>query len=953
MTTTLVPSVAPGRPGRAERAALGKSLRKSVPLAAHAELLDDDRDPITILEAQATSRVPELVPIRYGRMGVSPFTFYRGAAAVMAHDLSAGPRTDLVTQLCGDAHLSNFGMFASPERKLVFDLNDFDETLPGPFEWDVKRLAASLEVAARDNGLTGLDRRTVVVGAVEAYRTGIRDLATRTNLGVWYSQVDAEQVLADLARNLDKLAVQRTRKAVAKAQTRDSVQAFAKLASGDGGTARIISETPLIVPIEDLLPQRGVDEVYASLRALLVEYGDTLPSDRRHLLHQFDLVHVARKVVGVGSVGTRAWILLLQGADGSGPALPAGEGGAAVGAVRRAGRERVRAPGRAGGGGPAPDAGDVGHLPGMGAHAGHRRRLAGLLRPTAQGLEGLRRRRAAAAGRAEGLCPALRLDPGACPCPVRRPGRDRLLPRPQARLRRGDRRLRGGLRRPHRARLRRAGRRRHRGPAGLPARALTPRRNPRRPPSSPATQEPRPMAATTPEPTSGGTASDTDLAAEVERLREENERLVAARPRRRRFNGRAVASVVVMVVAAVLLLPSVIAFWGQRTLLDTDRYVSTVAPLAQDPTIRTAVGDALTTQLLAAADLQTRVSDLLPDRAKPLAGPIASGVGSFIGDQVQNILASDQFAQLWVQINTRAQEALVSALDGKPVGGVSLQGSQIVLDTGVVVERVRDELVARGVTILEGVPIPPRLDRQIVLLDDAQVQQVQNIYSFARPLAQWLIWVVVVLFVAAVVLARRRWRAVAVVGWVLVVEAVLLRLGLSVGQTVFDNQLSGTALGPASDAFYTTLLTYLVLAFRTLFVLGLLLALIGWYGGGSGSAVKARALVSAGLGHAGARIGPGTGDRHVGGALPDGVARGRAAARRPRARRRRPDQCRVAVLDGPGGGDPVRRDRAAGGPGDGDRVGVRARRRRDRRGPDRRPGAARVAELSVRAPVGC
>ena len=317
-----------------ERVELGKAARAVAPRATQDVWLrpDDRQDPVALLQEQASTRVPELVPIRYGRMLVSPFTFYRGAALIMASDLAGGPRSGLNVQACGDAHLSNFGVFASAERTLVFDVNDFDETLPGPWEWDVKRLAASLAVAGRDRGFSDKERAKVVLASVGAYRAEMARLATMTDLAVWYARLDVEKVTADLGKQLkladatraDKTmasASARTQKMLAKAKTRDSMQALSKLTHTVDGEPRIISDPPLIVPIEDLLPDDQSERFTESLRALLHNYRKTLQTDRQHLLQQFRFVHMARKVVGVGSVGTRAWILLLLGSNGQEPLL--------------------------------------------------------------------------------------------------------------------------------------------------------------------------------------------------------------------------------------------------------------------------------------------------------------------------------------------------------------------------------------------------------------------------------------------------------------------------------------------------------------------------------------------------------------------------------------------------------------------------------------------------------
>jgi uncharacterized protein (DUF2252 family) len=289
-------------------------------LESHAEVrLGADRDPVSILADQDAARVPELVPIRYGRMLVSPFTFYRGAAAVMAADLAETPVSGFRTQTCGDAHLSNFGVFASAERTLVFDINDFDETLPGPWEWDVKRLVASLAVAARNNGFTAKQRRKIATSATRAYRTAMRDFALKTTLDVWYTQLDVAAMLDRRRTMLPHAQVARTHSAMAKARTRDSMQALNKLSKVVDGDRRIVAAPPIVVPIEDLMPDASAERLSEQMRDLIRSYSRSLSPERRHLIEQFRLVHMARKVVGVGSVGTRAWILLLLGRDDSDP----------------------------------------------------------------------------------------------------------------------------------------------------------------------------------------------------------------------------------------------------------------------------------------------------------------------------------------------------------------------------------------------------------------------------------------------------------------------------------------------------------------------------------------------------------------------------------------------------------------------------------------------------------
>jgi len=303
------------------RAALGKAARSEAPRSSHAvfEPASNRADPIALLEQQSATRVPELVPIRYGRMLVSPFAFYRGAAVIMARDLASTPRSRLTVQCCGDAHVSNFGVFASPERRLVFDLNDFDETLPGPWEWDVKRLATSVMIAARENGFAVKDQEQAVLDTVEEYRTAMARFAAMKNLEVWYASLDLEAALEELGSQLSPKQVRQTGKALAKARTRDNMSAFSKLTRVVDGETRIVAEPPLIVPIDDLAQGSERDEMLEVLHEQLRSYRDTLQFDRRLLLDQFRLADFARKVVGVGSVGTRAWIALLLGLDGQDP----------------------------------------------------------------------------------------------------------------------------------------------------------------------------------------------------------------------------------------------------------------------------------------------------------------------------------------------------------------------------------------------------------------------------------------------------------------------------------------------------------------------------------------------------------------------------------------------------------------------------------------------------------
>jgi uncharacterized protein (DUF2252 family) len=304
-----------------ERAARGTQARASVPRRSHADWTpaSDRRDPVDILQDQAASRVPELVPIRYGRMLVSPFTFYRGAAAIMAADLAPTPRSGITTQVCGDAHLSNFGLFGTPERELAFDINDFDETLPGPWEWDVKRLVASLAIAGRNNGFSDADRATVAIAATNQYRMAMREFAEMGNLDVWYSQMAVQDGLPQLRAVLDHKTVKSAERIVEKARTRDSLQAFEKLTHEVDGERRIVSDPPLVVPIEELLPADEAARFAEASHELVRTYRRTLLGDRQHLLEDFRFTHIARKVVGVGSVGTRAWIILMLGRDGGDP----------------------------------------------------------------------------------------------------------------------------------------------------------------------------------------------------------------------------------------------------------------------------------------------------------------------------------------------------------------------------------------------------------------------------------------------------------------------------------------------------------------------------------------------------------------------------------------------------------------------------------------------------------
>jgi uncharacterized protein (DUF2252 family) len=294
---------------------LGRAARSETPRSSHAhwEPPANRVDPIVVLRKQARRRVTELVPIRHGRMLVSPFAFFRGAAAIMAADLAETPVTGIRVQLCGDAHLANFGGYAAPDRKLVFDLNDFDETLPGPWEWDLKRLAASVAVAARDRGFTAADSRAAVLRAALSYLETMREFADMRTLDVWYARLEVEELFARWSVRGNE-----QRKTLEKARAKTSMRAFSKLTHEVDGQRRIISDPPLIVPIEELV-EGTEQQMQDVMRKLLADYRTTLPDDRRTLIDGYEPVHFARKVVGVGSVGTRAWIVLLIGHDSRDP----------------------------------------------------------------------------------------------------------------------------------------------------------------------------------------------------------------------------------------------------------------------------------------------------------------------------------------------------------------------------------------------------------------------------------------------------------------------------------------------------------------------------------------------------------------------------------------------------------------------------------------------------------
>jgi uncharacterized protein (DUF2252 family) len=338
-----MPVTAIAHPTVEQRKARGQESRARTPPSDHSgwRPAADRPDPVALLEEQNLTREPDLVPVRHGRMMVSPFTFYRGAATIMATDLKDTPVAGLGAQLCGDAHLSNFGAFASPERRLLFDLNDFDETLPGPFEYDVKRMAASFTIAARNNGFAGPDTRAAALASVRAYREAMAAFAQMRTMDIWYASLDEDELIravrgavagaskgaraakkktakqAKEDARLAKLAAKRAEKSRQKAHTHDSLQALSKLGEVAGGKYRIVSQPPIIVPLRDLTAIFGLspDDIMPAIHERFRAYRATLPADRRHLLERFEIVDAARKVVGVGSVGTRAFIVLLQGRD--------------------------------------------------------------------------------------------------------------------------------------------------------------------------------------------------------------------------------------------------------------------------------------------------------------------------------------------------------------------------------------------------------------------------------------------------------------------------------------------------------------------------------------------------------------------------------------------------------------------------------------------------------------
>jgi uncharacterized protein (DUF2252 family) len=340
---TMLPHFTP-----AERIARGKAARSEAPRKSHAvwEPWPERPDPITVLEEQAAHRMADLVPIRYGRMSASPFSFFRGSAAVMASDLAATPRSGLTAQVCGDAHLVNFGMFSAPDRSLIFDINDFDETLPGPWEWDVKRLAASFVVAMRDRGLDAATCRTAVLSGVRAYREAMAEFSEQKNLDVWYARYNAAQLIEAARNQIAPRDAKRMMKGLEKAQSKDSFRALEKLTVMVDGQPRIVHRPPLVVPASELLHGEELDRFEKTIHAFLRSYAASLPDVMRHLLEQYEFKQIARKVVGVGSVGMRAWIVLTLGRDNQDPLFLQLKQAEASVLERFVGRSRYRNHGR-------------------------------------------------------------------------------------------------------------------------------------------------------------------------------------------------------------------------------------------------------------------------------------------------------------------------------------------------------------------------------------------------------------------------------------------------------------------------------------------------------------------------------------------------------------------------------------------------------------------------------
>ena len=459
----------------ADRAAAGRAARAAVPRRSHARFHPSAArpDPVALLTQQDAGRIADLLPIRFGRMLASPFAFLRGAALIMASDLSGTPVTGLYVQACGDAHLSNFGVYASPERRLVFEVNDFDETLPAPWEWDVKRLATSIEVAGRGNGFSRGQRRANVLAAVARYRSAMLGFAGRPELGIWYAPSELDELRRQYRDVLNRPERKLAQADLAKIRDRDGRQALSELTHVVQGQPRFVSKPPLLVPVADLPGSPGPGTSRPGIDGILARYRATLAPDRRHLVSRFTVADAARKVVGVGSVGMGCWIILLTGRDPSdllvlqvkqattsvlsafaGPTVYHSKGKRVV-----SGQQLMQ------------EASDIflgWHSPGR-ARRGRR----GLLHPPVARLEVLAGRRVHAAARDAQLRRAVRADPGPGARPLRGQHRDRGLPRRLGRLRPGGGRLRGCLRRPERPRPRQPGSRGHRGPGDGRARRLS------------------------------------------------------------------------------------------------------------------------------------------------------------------------------------------------------------------------------------------------------------------------------------------------------------------------------------------------------------------------------------------------------------------------------------------------------------------------------------------------
>ncbi len=407
----------------------GRSARSAVPRRAHGEWkpAPDRADPVRILSDQARSRVQELLPLRNERMSESPFAFFRGSAAVMAADLATTPVSGIRVQLCGDAHLSNFGGYASPDRTLVFDLNDFDETLPGPWEWDVKRLVASVEIAARDREYGDRKRRKIVVTTSRAYRTAMREFASAGLLDVWYSRMTPADIRDRWGASAGPKALGALDRLVEKAMRKDSVRATSKLTRVVGGRPRFLSDPPLLVPVSELVDSEAHLAMEEVVRQALRSYRNSLPGSRQHLLEQFRYADVARKVVGVGSVGTRAWSLLMLGVDDEPLVLQLKEAGESV-LEPFAGAQQAPAPRSARGRGAAPVAGELRRLPRVDPDPRPRWCGAGLPRTSALGLEGLCRPEPAGPRDHGDLRAAVRVDARSRSRPLGGQDRDRGLP---------------------------------------------------------------------------------------------------------------------------------------------------------------------------------------------------------------------------------------------------------------------------------------------------------------------------------------------------------------------------------------------------------------------------------------------------------------------------------------------------------------------------------------------